>query len=77
MTVTDKKPGPSRTAKRSKYARARVKAGQTYNSLRARGFGQATIQKADNGTLPSHPLIRAAYLAAIGLTEKAKAAAHV
>lgn len=61
--------GPS-TAKRSKYARARVKAGLTMRDLCDMGFGMATVSKADKGQLPKHPAIKAAYLKAIGLSEE-------
>jgi hypothetical protein len=61
---------PAYTNKRSKYAKARVSAGLTYDKLRAMGWGMGTIQKADNGRLPVRRRDRAAYLAAIGLTER-------
>jgi hypothetical protein len=52
------------------YTKARVSAGLTYDKLRAMGWGMGTIQKADNGRLPVRRRDRAAYLAAIGLTER-------
>ena len=68
--VAARKPKPAHTRKRSKYAKARVAAGLTYDMMRAQGWGMGTIQQADNGRLPVRPRDRAAYLAAIGLTEK-------
>ncbi len=59
----------ARTWRRTKYAKARVAAGRKYRDLRRMGFGNKTIQEADDGRLPVHPLIRAAYLKAIGLEQ--------
>jgi hypothetical protein len=62
----------ARATSRTKYARARIGLGLTYQDLRDRlGCSFATVAAADKGALPRHPAIRAAYLAAIGLTEKA------
>jgi hypothetical protein len=62
----NKIPRPA-TDKRTKYARARVKAGLTVRALVKLGFGMTTVCKADSGDLPKHRLIREAYLKAIGL----------
>jgi hypothetical protein len=62
----------SRTKKRGKWAKARVKSGHTYRTLRALGFGMQTIRDADDGRLPKHPAIRASYLTAIGCPPEVK-----
>ena len=61
----------ARTAKNSKYAKARVAAGITTRELLRQGFGSNTINNADNGQLPLRPRNRAAYLAAIKYKGKA------
>lgn len=62
-----RQPQGPRTARKTKYALARVAAGRKYRDLVRMGFGNKTILAAENGRLPTHPLIRAAYLRAIGL----------
>jgi hypothetical protein len=70
MPATNTKQSKPRSSKRTKYARARVKAGLTCRALTAMGFGMATVANADRGKLPKHPAISAAYLKAIGLEAK-------
>lgn len=59
------------TARRNKYARARVAAGMTYAALRRLGFGSSTVMAADRGMLPKLKRTRDAYLEAIKLENDA------
>ena len=56
------------SSRRTKYARARVKAGKTYKALRAElGISFVLIRNADAGKLPTQKVVRESYLRAIGM----------